>query len=349
MLRSVAAALQEYAAMKSAGRSGRMHHLGVAAECRATVARYMGVSDLDVALVPSASAAMNSICAWAALEPGDNVVVNNLEFPSVTLPFLRLRDDGVDVRVVQHERWSIDPGRLLGAVDARTRILAVSHVSYVNGLRHDLVHLREGLADSTALLVVDATQTLGVLPVPVEEADFMVCSGYKWLLGIHGAGILYWNRSRQAGVVPRDIGPSSVVEPYAANGYDAYALKPGAERFELGYPAFPPMYALRVSVPVLADVGIEIIANHVLSLGTELLNGLKALDVEVMTPKDRSSRGASISFAHPRANEIGHRLDEMGIRVWFGDGRVRASTHLFNGLGDVQSYLEALEVVLKAA
>ena len=347
-LAAAAAALRTYAEQKSRAEAGRAHHAEVARSCKSSLASLLGVAPEDIAFVSSASEGINAVCGLIDFHPGDNVVINDLEFLSVALPWLRLKSRGVEVRVVRHRQWEISTDAILAAVDRRTRLLALSHVSYVNGLRHDLPRISAALRDSGTVFLLDATQSLGVLPVPANLADFVVSSTYKWLLGTHGLGVLYWNRSRLPDVQPAAIGWYSLADTFAPDRYERYTLKPDAGRFETGYVNFPAIYVLQQSVPYLLNVGVERIADHAHTLGDQILSGLDALGVEVMTPRARERRGASVSFAHADAPGIGAALRERNIHVWAGDGRVRASTHLFNDEGDVARYLEALASILRS-
>src|SRR5439155_2490125 len=209
-------------------------------------------------------------------------------------------------------------------------------------LRHDIETIGAALRATDAIFLVDATQSVGVLPVLAVSADFVVSSGYKWLLGTHGLGVLYWNRSRRPDVQPAYIGRQSVVDAFGPHQFERYTLKPDADRFGLGYVNLPAVYALSRSVPYLLAAGIENIAAHVLALGEMLIEGLNDLRIEVITPSQPERRGASISFVHAEATEIGRALAERGIYVWAGQGRVRASIHLFNDADDVARLLEAL-------
>ena len=346
MLAEGAAALQEYAAHKTLAEAGRAHHATVAAGCKGALGRLLNVAPDEIAFVGSASDGINQVCSAIDFRPGDNVVVNDLEFPSITLPWLRLKGRGLEVRVVHHRQWDMPLEALLDAIDGRTRLVALSHVSYVTGLRHDIEALSARLRRTDALLLVDATQSLGVLPVPASVADFVVSSSYKWLLGTHGLGVLYWNRARTPNFEPAGIGWYSVDNLFAPDRCERYTLKGDAGRFETGYVNFPAIYALARSVPYLSEIGIPGIAKHALALGDVLIRGMDALDLEVMSPRDPKDRGASVSFAHERAVEIGGELATCGIHVWAGDGRVRASTHLFNDETDVATFLAALAEVL---
>src|SRR5438445_766083 len=138
MLTSVAAALREYAEQKSRAEAGRAHHAAVARTCKQSLARLLNVSEGDIALVGSASEGICAVGGLIDFRAGDNVVTNDLEFPSMVLPWLRLKPRGVEVRVVRHRCWDIRTEDVLRAVDGRTRLVALSHVSFVNGLRHDI-------------------------------------------------------------------------------------------------------------------------------------------------------------------------------------------------------------------
>jgi len=350
MLVAGAAAMQDYARQKSRGEAGRVRHAAVAAECKAALARLhgAGVSAEDIGLVASASDGINQVCGTIDFAPGDNVVVNDLEFPSVALPWLRLRERDVEVRVVRRKEWDISTEALLAAVDGRTRLVALSHVSFMNGLRHDVESIGKALEGTSTLFLMDTTQSLGVLPVSATVADFVVSSTYKWLLGTHGLGVLYWNRARRPDVEPGAIGWYSIADTFAPLREGSYTLKPDAGRFETGFVSYPAIYALHAAVPRLLEVGVGRIAVHVLALGEQVIKGLDALGLEVMTPRAAGRRGASVSFSHPRAVEVGAALAERNVLVWAGDGRVRASTHLFNDAEDVARYLEALAAVLPA-
>jgi selenocysteine lyase/cysteine desulfurase len=340
MLRRAHDAINDYCRQKSRAEEGRRCHVTVTAACKEELAALVGGQADDIALLGSASDAINAVAGVIDAGPGDNIVINDLEFPSVALPWLRLKARGVEVRVVHHQDWTIPAGHLLAAVDARTKLVALSHVSYVNGWQHDVAAIQAGLRGSSARLLLDVTQSLGVLPVESGWADFLVSSTYKWLLGTHGLGILIVNEP--AAYDPVGIGWYSTSETFAEDRYERYDLRGGAGRFETGYLSFPAIYALRASLPYLMEAAIERIAGHAHQLGDRLIAGLRRLDLEVITPDDHARRGASVSFLHREAAELGPKLATRDVHVWAGDGRVRASTHLFNSSADVDRYLDVL-------
>jgi selenocysteine lyase/cysteine desulfurase len=342
MLGKGADAVADYTRWKSRAEAGRAHHSEITRSCKSGLACLLDVAAEDIALLGSSSDAICAIAATIDFQPGDNVVINDLEFPSVVLPWLRLRDRGIEVRMVRHVDWAIPAESLLAAVDDRTRILALSHVSYVNGWRHDLEAISAALAGTRTRLLLDATQSLGVFTVPARLADYVVASTYKWLLGTHGLGVLYVNPDRVPPPEPAAIGWFSVDVAFTDDRFERYSLRGGAGRFETGYLNFPAIYALDASVSYLLKVGIDRISDHAHALGDDLIAGLRAHGLQVTTPDDRTRRGASVTFLHERAAEIGLRLAAEQVHVWAGDGRVRASTHAFNSSRDVDRYLDVL-------
>lgn len=348
MLGAAAEAIADYTHWKSRAEAGRAHHNEITISCRSGLARLMGANPGEIALLGSSSEAINAVAGVIDFQPGDNVVINDLEFPSVALPWLRIREQGVEVRVVRHKNWQIPAESLLAAVDDRTRLLALSQVSYVNGWHHDIAAISSALRDTSTLFLLDATQAMGVLPVDATLADFVVCSTYKWLLGTHGLGVMYVNRDQISTREPASIGWYSLDTAFTEDRYERYRLRDDAGRFETGYLNFPAIYALNTSVSYLLDVGIDRIANHAQTLGDALIAGLEATGLTVTTPADRARRGGSVTFLHERAAELGQRLAARNIHVWAGDGRVRASTHAFNDSGDVEHYLDAVRAELGA-
>lgn len=349
LLVQAAESLAIYASMKAEAEQGRKHHDRITNICRASVAALLSATPDEIAFLGSASDAINAVAGTFVFEPGDNVVINDLEFSSVVLPWMRLRAQGLEVRVVHHTNWEIPIDLLLSAVDDKTRLVALSHVSYINGWRHDVAEVSTALASTNAKLLLDVTQSAGIFPIDAKLADFVVSSTYKWLLGTHGLGILYVNKNRPTPPEPKSIGWYSLSSAFADDPYERYVLRDGAGRFETGYLNFSAIYALNMSLPYLQALETTTVVSHVHALGDELIAGLKQLDLEVITPERHVDRGSSVTFLHHDAERIGLLLARQGIHVWAGDGRVRASPNVFNWSQDIAVLLDALVPIFKGS
>ncbi|MEV0714307.1 aminotransferase class V-fold PLP-dependent enzyme [Asanoa sp. NPDC050611] len=336
-------ALRRYLANRGRGEAGRAAHAEVEQRLRGRLAALLGLPAPDIALVSNASEALNLVARSLRTRAGDNVVVNDLEYPSVVQPWLRLAEQGVEVRVARHAGVSLPAESLAGLVDERTRAVAVSHVSYQSGWRHDVAAIAAAAHRVGAAVVLDATQSLGVVPVPAGLADVVVASSYKWMLGGHGLGVLAWNTARRPLPQPPAVGWRSVGNLFADDRFERYHLHADARRFEVGFPAYPTIYALDAALAWLAGFPPADVERHVVSLSGRLVGELSARGWDLLTPDDPARRAGNVAVRSAAGEELARVLATRGIHCWGGDGRLRASVHLFNGDADVDALLDALD------
>jgi selenocysteine lyase/cysteine desulfurase len=343
MLQRHMAAMARFAADKATGLAGRDRFDATRDRVRARLAGMLGMQPEDFALLGSTSEGIAQVLSAIDWRPGDVVVTAENEFHSGLYALARLRALGVELRTVAVPDHYLRADDLIAACDARTRLVYLSHVSFRTGQRADLERIAGGVHGAGARLLLDATHALGVVPVPGELCDFVVCSGYKWLLATH-MGILGWNRRRQPEFEPRGIGWRSAFDSDAPGAI--YRLRDDATRAELGNPNYLDVYILESALDYLAEVGPERIAAHVLELGGELRAALLELGLPVTTPAAPEERAGNICFLHPRAEELARLAAERGILIWGGEGRVRASVHLYTTREDIERLVAALPELL---
>ncbi len=231
--------MERFFALKSGGVAGREEGLmDLLARCRQRAAALLGVESADVAFLSSATEGANQLVAGLDWRAGDNVVVEDIEFPSDIYVWTQLERLGVEVRVARQWGGEASLERLAAVMDERTRVLAISQVSYLTGRRYRLEDLAALAARVGALLSVDATHAAGVLPVAARHADVLVSSCYKFLLGAHGAAIFYRNPRRLTDLSPQAIGWHSAAGHHRVEAPTRYRLRPDATRFESGNPPF---------------------------------------------------------------------------------------------------------------
>ncbi len=348
ILKSHQDVVARFFAQKSAGMAGREEGLmGTLERCRSRAAALLGVDAADIAFLDSATDGVNQLAAGLEWRAGDNVVVEDIEYPSDIYPWARLADRGVAVRIAR--QWGEEPTleRLAAAMDDRTRVLSISQVSFLTGRRYRLEDLRALCDRFGALLSVDATHAAGVVPVPARSADVLVSSCYKYLLGVHGAAIFYRNPARLADLQPQTIGWHSITGARSVAAPAEYQLAPDAARFEAGNPPLLALAILDNALAYLDAVGIERIERHVIALGGKLRRALVERGLTLLTPEDPARRGPNICFAWPEPNALVRALAERGVLVWGGDGRIRVSFHLYNDEADVERLLAALDAAMK--
>jgi cysteine desulfurase/selenocysteine lyase len=334
---------------QSRGPQGRLDLFDAEERARASVARLAGRPPADVGFVGDASTVWNQIANGLEWEPGDNVVLNEFEHPSVVYPFLRLKPRGLEVRVVAPDAdWAIEPEAIEAACDARTRAIAVSHVGYVTGFRHDTAALA-GVADRVgAPLFLDVSHSFGVVPVDVSHCAVAVSASYKWLLGPYGVGIVVWNRDRLPGFQPGAVGWRSTTDIFTDDRFERVSISDDARRFQLGAPSLGGIAAVGAAVDELLTLPAAAVEAHALTLSGRAISALRELGVTVVTPDDPRRRAGNVAFLHPDGERVADELARRGVPVWGGDGRVRASFHVMNDGGAGDTLASALREVLAA-
>ena len=346
ILLSHTAAMARFFADKSGGMAGRERVTATERRTRESAAAFLDARPEEIAFVANTSDGLTILAHGVDWRAGDNAVLANVEFPSVLHVWRRVPTEGVEVRTVGD--WEHSPiDAIRAAVDERTRVIAVSHVSYLTGRRHDLAVLR-AIADSVgARLVVDATHAAGVVPVSTELCDAVVTSCYKFLLGIQGVGILRVHSQRWPDLQPPSVGWHSIRYEDDWRRRGSFAYKETAERFEMGSCAFGSIYCLEDSLSILRDIGIERIEAHVLHLGGMLRAGIDALGLRVLTPEPAAERASNVVFAADDPAAVERELRERSVLAWAGDGRIRLSLHAYTDEDDITRALNALKDIRK--
>jgi cysteine desulfurase/selenocysteine lyase len=349
-LRRHAGAFEAYAHDKSRGVVGREIEYEKVNATRERCARFFGVSFDDIGFVSSVAEGMTTVAATVDWQAGDNACVLAIEFPSMTLPLSLRRDPPVELRLFANVE------DLLARVDARTRVISVSHVSYWSSERVDLRVLREAADRVGALLAVDFTHSAGAIPIDLSLADFGFSACYKWLLGCSGVAVAYWNRQRQPTWAPRTGGWNSIVLAEMPDASNPGATKGGAARFTFGNPSFPSVYVLHEAVMYLEQFGIDAIYRHDQQLVQRFIEGIDQRGLPLLTPRELDRRGSSVSVSmqepdHVRGEQgalddapgLIHRLQDRSILTWGGQQRLRVSFHGYNSWSDVDHILAVLD------
>lgn len=334
-------AYEAHARDKSRGYAGRLALDATVDAVRRTVATRWRVEPADIGFASSVAEGMSTLTESLPLRPGDNVIFERNEYPSVVLPALVLaRQQGFEVRFAD----TVD--EIAAAADENTRMIAVSRVSYLNGAKLDLTVLRAVADRSDALLVADFTQAAGYMPIRVDMCDFAFSACYKWLLGCTGTAICFWNRAREPDWQPGTAGWYSVRSGGARPQYgDGVALRDDALVFSRGNPAHLPIYILASALDYLGQFDMAQLDAHVHRLTVAALEVFDRLGLPVITPRDPAGHGASVAFESETSDAVTHALAEQGVLAFGGRNRVRFSFHGYNSLDEIERIESALKRV----
>lgn len=351
---SVAAIEKFVRAHADAGVLGTFPHDLQMPEYRSKIGAFIGASGSEIAMLPNTGAGANTVALGIDWKPGDEVVLCDNEFPANVIPWLGLRRRGVEVRLLQagEERPStalgmtrLTPERLRQQLSPRTRVVAVSWVSYADGYRHDLAGLAAAAHEAGALLCVDAIQGLGVLPLDVRSlgVDALYAGAGKWMLGLHGAAFLYVSRALSERLEVAMPGWRSLENMWDFHNYEQ-PFSGDALRFESGTPNLLGALSLVCAIDLFERSGPQAIADHVLALTDRLYEGLAAVGADVFTLRGPSCSSGIVTFRVPGIDSIalGRALERQGIVTTYRNGGIRVSPHGYNTAEEIEAVVDAV-------
>ena len=312
---------------------------------RGSISRLVNADEDEIAVTTSVSAGVSALASGLRFGDGrDKVVVSDFEFPTIGQIWHAQERLGVRVEHVPAEAGGTIPlERFEAAIDEQTALVAVTNVCFRNGSRLDVGAVTRLAHERGALVLVDAYQTVGSLPVDVRAigCDFLVAGVLKYLLGSAGLGFLYCRRELVQGIEPTATGWFADRDIFEMDIHD-YSPAPTARRFEAGTPPIPPIYAGIAGIELMQEIGIAETEAHVRELNAILHDGLEELGAKAVTPRVREQSGALVCVASKDVNALVAGLAAEGIVTSSRDDNLRISAHCYNTAEDVATVLGAL-------
>jgi selenocysteine lyase/cysteine desulfurase len=319
---------------------------------RQAAARLVGGQPDEIACASNASEALCSL-AWG-LSPGadQNVVSARVEFPSVVYPWLRVASlTGCDVRLTTDQDDLVDPSELVGLIDDQTSVVCISHVQYLTGQLLDPAALAEVTHRHGAVLIVDATQSAGAVPIDVaaDDVDILVTSGYKWLCGPLGSAVMFVRRELHDKLKPGLVGWRSTEQVGLHFDSRHIGWAESARRFEFGTIAYGYTVGLAKAIEYLLGIGIEQIHGHNLALADRLAEGLANLGAQFVSPSPESLHSSIVTVRFPGHDQalVARRMNEAGVVVAPRMGAIRISPHLYNTIDDIDRAVKTVQSILE--
>lgn len=324
-------------------------------ELRASAGELINAGKDEIAFVKNTSEGISIVANGIDWQWGDRIVTTGVEYPANVYPWMEVvRTRGAKLIMIPEE--TDDTGHrhvpvekiLEAAADPRTKLVALSHVEFASGQRHNLARIGAFCREHQKMFSVDAIQTLGVLPIDVQamNIDFLSADGHKWLLGPEGAGVFYCRRDLIERTRPLMIGWANVINAQNFGSYD-YTLRSDAGRFECGTPNVPGLLGLKASLEMLKSLGVENIATRLRTLSDRLIDGLELKGYQVISPRHLGVWSGIVSFTSPthKHEEIFNTLRKKHkIELAVREGRLRCSPHFYNTEAQIDNLIDALPV-----
>ena len=313
-------------------------------DLRARYGRIINAAPAAIALAPSISVALSAIGESLDYRRRPRVVITSLDFPTVAYQWLAKVSSGVELVVVESpDRISVPVEAIARAVDDRTALVVTSHVYFTTGAIQDIKRVAEVAHAHGALCLIDAYQSVGQVPVDVQDAgvDALVAGGLKWLLGGPGVVFLYAREDLARRLMPGVAGWFGHRDQFA---FDPRRLEfhDDARRFELGTPALAAIYAQLGGLDYIDEIGVPAIRAVAAALTEDLIARARERGFQPKVAAHPQQRSAIVMLpaADPAAKVRG--LAEAGIVADVRPGHVRLSPFFYNVQDDHVAALERL-------
>jgi len=330
-------------------------------EARESLAELFAVSDSSRFILTHSATESLNLAVKGILRPGDHVVTTTMEHNSLARPLHEASQSGVEVTWVSgDESGYVSLESILQAVTPATRLVAMTHCSNVTGAINPAGEIGAALKDRGVKFLLDASQSAGSVPIdiPLMQVDLLAAPGHKGIYGPQGTGFLY---------IAEDI----ILKPLMTGGTGGASteLTPPEEmpeRYESGTHNIAAIAGLKAAADFIATRGIDTIQRHEMSLVSQLVEGLAAINgVKVFNMDLTKPRGSVVSFNLSGVDPsiIGFTLDrdfDIAVRVGlhcaplahrtigtFPEGTVRVSPGIFNTREDINCFLAAMNEIAK--
>jgi len=319
------------------------------AQARSAVAALINALPEEIAFVQNTATGISLIANGLPLQAGDEVILTDMEYPANVYPWMNLAHKGVKVRIIPHRNGGLDVDMLKAVVNDQSRVVTVSSVEFLSGYRTDLAAMGSFCRQRGIYFVVDAIQSLGVIPMDVKacQIDFLASGGWKWLLGPQGQGFLFCRRELIGDVHPVLTGAGGVMNEDDYLKYDMTFVS-SADRFHIGMLNGTSIVGLGAAVEMLMAVGIARIEQRVLGLTALLIEELQKRGYPIFSNLEAALRSGIVTLSAADVDAMYAKLTTAKVVVscrWDAGGKkyIRVSPHGYNNEQDIAQLLEVLD------
>ncbi len=301
---------------------------------RQTVANFLKASVNNIAFVPNFSYALNAIVQ--SLRGDEKVMLYRNDYPSVYEPF---RINNFDISWIEAgDGFEIDIEELKASLlNNKIEILAISHVQWMSGYKLDLKEIGDFCAANGIVFIVDATQSMGAIPIFLTELkiDVLIASNYKWMNAGFGTGVMYISDAFLKQYRPVVGGNGS----YAMVGAE-WKYAPSVKSYEPGHLNFHGLLILEAAINKKLGKGLTAIWEHNNTLTKQLIAGLKNTGLQLLGTEQMANRSSIVLIA--AKDDLQQYLHDNNVIVIYRNGYVRISMHYHNTEKDIVAILAAL-------
>jgi kynureninase len=307
-----------------------------------SVARFIGGAEGSVVTDASLTTLLGRLATCFDFQ-GERrrVVTTDLEFPTIPFLWKGFERYGAEAVVVPSEGGRMSEERLCAAIDERTRLVSLTYASFATGALVNLAPVIRRAHEVGALVVVDAYQAVGSVPIDVKAlgVDFLLGGAHKWMCGSIESAFLYVRPELLPTLRPAATGWMAGENPLTFQPARDWA--PTARRLASGTPAVLPSQLSQVGLNLLAAVGMPTIRAHSLRCTARVMERADEAGLTVVTPRQDERRGGVLALRFPGDAEVAKRLVANGFICSYR-GALRVAPHFYNTLEEVDRFMDAL-------
>jgi selenocysteine lyase/cysteine desulfurase len=318
---------------------------------RESIAKLIGGNGEDVALTSGASTGMSAVAYGLTWKPGDEVITAQGEFPLQNATWKPMEErEGIRVKIVAPRERFVSADDFIAAITPKTRLVSASLVRFDDGTKLDAARVAAACHAQGALLLLDASQCCGAMPLDVAGlgVDFLVCAGYKWLLGPYGTGFFWAKGEHSSQMRP---GPFYWMAAHRDTHFGAVSntspkAVPGARRWDAAETSnYFNLAALDASLELVLKIGPQAIADHLQELIDLMYARLPKDRCVPASPLEAERRGPYGCFAArspEKTAELYERLCKEKVIVSLREGNIRVSPYVFNTERDIDRLISVI-------
>jgi cysteine desulfurase/selenocysteine lyase len=300
----------------------------------------------ELALIHNTAEGMNFISHGLQLSDEDEVILLQNEYPSNIYPWRHLEKKGVKLVTAPMET---SPESFLNelkrVITVKTRAISLSAVHWCTGMPLPLAQVGKLCKENSIDFVVDGTQGVGMQPLDTRTAniDYMAFSGWKWLLGPLGLGVLFISKEKLNDLDPVFIGTASVINEKEYLPYKS-ELKPTADRFTISTANFNDWVYFEAALKFLQNIGFQTVRERIYELSAYLRDGLAGLGFNVFSDRFRDYPTGIVVCEKPgvATDAVMEHLKKNAIVAAERLGRVRFSPHIYISPDQIDTVLRIL-------
>jgi selenocysteine lyase/cysteine desulfurase len=321
---------------------------GRAEEVRSLFAKIINTGKENVALTPSVSYGVATAAKNIHLTPTQKILLLDQQYPSNVYSWRELsKESGAEITTIKRNGAQTWTEAILEKINEHTGLVAIPNCHWTDGSIIDLIQVSAAAKKVNAKLVIDASQSVGALPIDVNKIkpDFLVSVGYKWLLGPYGLGYLYMDPHYGTTGTPIEYGWLNKKDSSDFSKLVEYQdlYEPGARRFDAGgYPSFVHLPMAIAGMKQLLAWGIDNVQESISTITDAIEQKAKQAGLTVPEKSTRAGHMIGVTYPLDKMAALSKRLAEHQVFVSFRGDKIRLAPHLYNDVNDVEKFFDVL-------